>query len=358
MESLLIHVDLDTGEQVYVRTKDVHPFGVAELRLLKVDRSSALDLAFTGVRQYDDSRHSREQRTFRTSVTFHKTPLIYTLVPGGWLPPAFALPSRFLVDSNFIITLERLNSGKNVKDADAFLWWTDFVSSHKAEFNPLPYAFELGLRNTLSEAAFISAFDEGATILREGLPNCTITRFRAINYTKAYEQLTAFNRRHTRELRFLLSACPLVAQRVANGRTDKLANELLNLADKHDVARSSLVTLCVLSCLFEDVHGLVRAIGKGILNPKAPYSEKAAYNALSDLRHIELAAVTHASLPLKDTFHLCTSDWALAALWSAVRFRGNPVAQGVVPLMFSVTSELLSRLSDSDVLEFTQRLRN
>jgi hypothetical protein len=66
------------------------------------------------------------------------------------------------------------------------------------------------------------------------------------------------------------------------------------------------------------------------------YSAEDAYNAISDLRHIELAALSQAVLPDR-AFALCTNDRGLALFWSALEFRGT--ATEVKEVAWAVTDD-------------------
>lgn len=143
-------------------------------------------------------------------MIFGEPPTVFSLVKGGWLPLPFAIPPRFLVDRNVVISLRKLRLGQTVLNGQALTWWTKFFEEGAALFNPLPYAFEAGFRRKPTMDEFMAAYDEGVAELRASLPKCRIIHFEQAHYRAAYTQLEAFDRRNECETKFLLRVCPLI----------------------------------------------------------------------------------------------------------------------------------------------------
>ena len=135
----------------------------------------------------------------------------------------------------------------------------------------------------------------------------------------------------------------------------EVAEAIVRASDKFELNRASLASLAVFSCLYEDVSGTIPAIGRQILKPKAAYSEAEAFNALSDLRHIELAAAGQAIFK-QEAFALCTCDKPMALLWSALFAHGELSPNGTIELTFELTNDLFSRLSPDELLDLKQSL--
>lgn len=334
----------------------VHPLGTADIRALEADDSSALEMELAADEAIVDGEKKVGLVKLKANITFNKPVLVYALVQGGWLPLPFAIPSRFLVHRNVVILLRKIHEGKVSANAESLRWWTKFFSNDSAIFNPLPFTFEAGFRRKPTMVEFVSAYDEGATELLRALPNCHIVKFADTNYRLAYAQLEAFDARYEREVRFLQATCPLVTYRNSRSTEREVATTIVRTADQFQLYRSSLIVLAVLSCLYEDVHGTPPSIGRKVLKPKTVYTEADAFNAISDLRHMEIAAAGQTYFQ-HEAFALCTCDRPLALLWSALSIRGQSTSGGTIEFTLDLKTDLFSRLtgqSDSEKNKVTQ----
>lgn len=228
-------------------------------------------------------------------------------------------------------------------------WWFDFFKSGDAVFNPLPYAFESGLRRKPFFSEFISSFNEGARELQLSLPGVKVVSFSEPHYRAGYAQLLAFDDRYVREVDFLRQTVPLVVARASRRSEIDILKNILDIGLSHQIAPASLVSLSVLSCLYDDVHGRLPSIGREIIKPKSDYSVQAAYNAISDLRHVEMAAAGQTYFS-EGAFSLCTCDWALAMLWSALALRGEVKKSDEIEFAFDFCSELFPRLTEEELI--------
>jgi hypothetical protein len=355
MSLFSFRAEFEEGRSIDIVPTFVHPLGAEEIRKQEEDDTSAFELTLEGENAIVDGVATPGRASVKTKMVFNNPTTIFALVRGGWLPLPFAIPARFLVDRNVVISLSKIREGKIVANAQALQWWTNFFAEGAGMFNPLPYAFEAGYRRKPTMAEFVSAFDEGATELRDALPKCHVVRFEDTHYRAAYTQLEAFDERNEREAKFLQAACPLVVQRVPRRTEAEVAKAIVTTADNFKLNRGSLATLAVLSCIYEDLHGTPPAIGRRILKPRSVYSEADAFNALSDLRHIEMAAAGQAYFK-QEAFSLCTCDRPMALLWSALSARGESAPDGSIEFTFDLTSDLFSRLGKDELLDLKQLL--
>lgn len=355
MNHFTFHSEFESGRSLEFNPTYVQPLGVTDLRALQQNNATALQMQLVATDPLVDGKKQIGLATIKTRIMFSEPPTVFSLVKGGWLPLPFAIPPRFLVDRNVVISLRKLRLGQTVLNGQALVWWTKLFEEGSAQFNPLPYAFEAGFRRKPTMAEFMIAYDEGVMELRASLPKCTIIHFEEAHYRAAYAQLEALDRRANCESAFLLRVCPLIAERLPRHKEQDVLRAILNVADKNHVARSSLVVLAVLSCLFEDVHGELPLIGREIIKPNKNYTMAEAYNAISDLRHMELAAAGQIFFQ-EEAFSLCTCDQAIALFWSALSIRGESQGNDVIHLTFDLTTELFPRLSTTELLQLEAQL--
>lgn len=333
----------------------VKPFDAQTLLAQASDDLVALDLEI----QSDGAVVNGAQRegiaTFRTRVTFPQSVNVFSLVEGGWLPMPFTIPARFLVDRNIVILLRRIREGNLVSTSEALHWWTRLFDQGSALFNPLLYAWEGGARRKPTRREFEESFQEGAAEIALALPACAVVRYGAREFDAAYGQLEAFDRRGDRELRFLTEACIAISDRPSAPQLWRRAREVLLLADKHGVRRGSLPSLAALSCVFEEAQGTVPSIGRRLLKPKPSYTEADAFNALSDLRHVELTAAGRVIFGA-ESFALCTCDRALAMFWSALSMRGEAIDADKMEFTYDLTRDLFTRLDEQGILDLRDML--
>jgi hypothetical protein len=106
---------------------------------------------------------------------------------------------------------------------------------------------------------------------------------------------------------------PALAAPVARADIDRRWREVLDAADACGVPRASLVVLAVLSALVNPG----KCAAKKLLKFHTGYSDGDAYNALCDLRSLDLLLYCLAFFPEHDT-QLCTADRNLALFWTGV----------------------------------------
>lgn len=348
MAPFTFSAEFESGRRMELVPNYVYPLELADIRKLEINDKSALKIQLEAKDVFIDGQHQVGRMTMQAKVTFSKPTTIFSLVLGGWLPMPFVIPARFLVDRNVVISLRKIRESKVAANADALLWWTKLFEGGSGIFNPLPFAYEAGFRRKPTFSEFVSAYDEGRWELLDALPNCHIVKFDDAHYRAAYTQLEAFDFRNERELSFLIETCPLVAQRVSRRDEAEVVKFILYAANKYGVSRTSFSVLAILSCLYENVQGILPSIGRQILKPKPTYSEANAFNALSDLRHIELTAICQAVFK-EEAFSLCTCDRAIPLFWSSLSPRGQSSSGGEVELSFDLTSELFPRLCDDEI---------
>jgi hypothetical protein len=345
-----IRYESDSGQSVVFVPRHVKPLGLGMLRSLLLDNKAAVGLEMEAENPLVNGAQQTGIAKVKAKIVFNEPPTIYALLHGGWLPLPFAMPQRFLVDRNVVISLSKIRRGDIATTGEVLQWWLRFFAQGTALFNPLPYAFEAGFRRKPTMTEFVAAYKEGAEEIHQAVPSCGIVRFSKMHYRDVYALLEAFDRRSNGESKFLQEVCSLVLDRVPRKKEREIAIAILSTADRYGLSRASLVVLAVLSCLYEDVHGNFQSIGRLLIKPKKIYTEADAFNALSDLRHVELAAAGQVYFQ-REAFALCTCDRAIALLWCALSLRGESPAGVGVEFTFDLTKNLFPRLGDSEIYE-------
>jgi hypothetical protein len=288
-------------------------------------------------------------------VQFDKPLTVFALVVGGWLPPPFVLPPHFLLDRNVVSTLRQLQEEAARHDQVDTGWWLKFFPVD-ALFHPILYAFEGSNQSAPTFEAFTDSFNQGAEILRNAFPGSSVATFTDVQYRVAYQQLVQVAARSQNEADFLLDSVPLIWQRVHGSKLRSIEELILAKADEHRLARRSFVVIAILSCLYEDRHGNCSQAARRIIKPRQRYSCTQAYNALSDLRHLEFFIASDA-IPGLPHFSLCTCDKALALLWSGL-LPCPRHADGVIEFTLSFTDELFPSLDDVGRSRLMKALQN
>ncbi len=345
---LSLTIRLSNGDDIDIDPHFVRPFGADLLLEPAQGRDPGLMVEMQSLGMTLNGTRHEELYDLRTRVQFTEALTVFSLVRGGWTPMPFTMPPRFLVDRNVVSQLRRIREGRNTPNSQALQWWTRLFEGGSATFNPLPYALEGAFRRAPSRNEFMQAYEEGVAELVQAFPRCQTIRYSPPIFDAAYSLIVDFDRRAARETAFLIEVSPMITQRPSEARLWSTAQEVLQLADRHQIPRHSLPPIAALSCVFEDAHGTVRSIGRALLKPRDNYAEEDAFNALSDIRHVEITA-TGQALFGPESFAFCTCDRGLARFWSALGLRGERTQREAIEWEFDLSTEIFSRLTEPDI---------
>lgn len=289
-------------------------------------------------------------------LSFNEDMAIYALVPnGGWLPVPFVSPQHFLLDRNVVANFRKLRENQRFTDWKAYKYWIEFFERGTPLFNPLPYAFEGRKRRILSFEEFVQAWEQGVKEVEETFPQSRVVRYAPVHHNMAYTQLQAMHANTRGEIEFFCEVSAFLFAPMADAKIHSGAERIIETAERFNVDRQSLAVVVALSCLFEDPRSGTTSIGRKILKPRQAYTAADAYNAISDLRHIELAAFGHAWVT-EGRFALCTSDKAVASLWCALGIRDVVATATGAEYTFDFSAELFPRLTEGAIAEMASSL--
>ena len=350
-------VKVDTGDELQFRPELVSPFGFQNLKAILDPPEAATEPVTHPLEIFATQATITENGTTGTGrvrmtarMGFNEKVSVFALVMGGWLPPGVCPLNRFLVDRNVVGLFKRMAERPDDLPPAQRDYWLRFFEDPEIVLNPLPFAFEGSYRRRPSKAEFLAGFEEGQRAIRAAMPLAQVTTFEALHFDGAYALLEALKKRETREMAFLLDVAPLIQNRPGSAKTMGAENKVIEAARRHNVKLGSMVVVAALSCIYEGDLGF--SPGRMILKPSPAYGKEKAYNALADLRHLELKLAGARAIE-DGEFALCTADEGLALFWC-----GLPCALKEDGRTFrsQLTQDLFPRLDESGLVRLGNRL--
>lgn len=292
--------------------------------------------------------------TLKFDIKFHHRVVAFSLSMGGWLPVAFTRTPYVLVDRNVVAILRQIGYASNTGDHEANKWWFDFLDSPCYTLNPLLCAIEGNSQSVPSFDEFVHEFDSAARLLNEKLPKAKIIKYQKENYEGAYQIVEKLLTRNTREVNFLISIVPFVAERPSDVNIRSIEDKIILEAKNNHLSKSSLVLLVVLSCLYDDKKGQIPNIGKGVVKPTREYNKEQAYNVISDLRCLEALIAINAFT--NDAVSFITRDKALVGFWCAINPRNAEFVGHSISFDVDLNTKLLPRLGRDEIDSLIKRI--
>lgn len=233
------------------------------------------------------------------------------LVKGGWLPSIFAS-----LDASTIILLDRNVVSEIIGRFDAGVLrgrdpdFIDLFAELPVRLNPMPFVLEGNVRALPTAEAVQVQLAEVVAKLSAALPQASLVvgSQSAAATLGLIEEARAWFDSHTA---LLLSVADVMPGPVSRARMEAVWREILASADRSGVSRRSIVLLAVLSALASP-NG--KGPARDLLKLRRGYAAADAYNALSDLRAIEILINLLALYP-DQPVQFCTADRSLALFW-------------------------------------------
>ncbi|MBI1198305.1 MAG: hypothetical protein GC203_10625 [Phenylobacterium sp.] len=313
----LEQADGTPGRRIAFAGVEVRPLDYAALATAKLHAPLTIPLGWDNARIVDtnipdldlDQLYSANA-TLETPFTSHAV----CLVRGGWLPSSLAATiddSTMLLDRNLVPQLvgrmrRRANGGVN----QDFL---DLLADQPVRLHPLLYAMEGNARAIPTPDQLRAQLDEAVRKLQAAMPLARVVADPNV-VRGALGLIEDAREGFIRKQDFLLRVAPALAAPVAQAKLQETWDKILAAADACGVARTSLVVLAALSTAAVP-NGASPA--KALLKPKRGYSQADAYNALADLRALELLLGLFALYPAA-RIQLCTADRPLALFWAGL----------------------------------------
>ncbi len=297
------------------------PLGFEALQEARADAPLTVRFDWRGAKVVDTDIPDFDRsapRDLTATVQSPFTSRAILLVRGGWLPssPYLVDPKTiFLLDRNVISEVAGRFSGGASKGRDPD--FMDIFASVPVRLNPMLAVLEGAQRRVPTEEETKAQLAEITAKLKAALPNAEFLA--GPDFLQGVNGLIAEGRAwFNRHQAFLLRAASIMPGPVARRRRAACWQDILEAADADSVPRTSLVLLTVLCGLFAP-NGIGPA--RATLKFRAGYTVEDAYNALCDLRSLELFLNLLGVFP-EQPANLCTGDRALALLWVGMGFEG------------------------------------
>jgi len=238
------------------------------------------------------------------------------LVKGGWLPCGFAIQGRTMVfPDRCIVTAvkQRFQEGlkKNEEDKD----FLDFLSTPGIRLNPSLFVVEGNMRQNPNPKVIKQQFKEVIAVLRSALPQAKLFP-RESDSLKGIIGITQDTKSSIEKKQdFLLRLAPKLQPPTSVAKKDGLWEEILLTAQDFDIPNTALVVIAALSAI-----SLPQGTNpsKQMLKLKNGFTKQDAYNALADIRSLEILMHLFALHP-DEHLALLTADRNLALFWSGLQ---------------------------------------
>jgi hypothetical protein len=282
----------------------------------------------------------------------HFTSKAIGLVRGGWLPSGLGVKGDMTImpDRCTLADLKARFIGgvKKVEGDNDFL---DLFVGPGIRINPLLYALEGNLRRNPTLAEVEAQLAEVSVIVTTALPDAEIVPKGAGGLQGVIGIVRDTQQGMESRAELLMRLAPRLHMPTSSAKRDMLWEEILTTADTYRVPRGSLVVMALLSSISVP-NG--RSPAKGVLKLTDRYSSEDAYNALADLRALELFIGLMAFFP-NERIMLCTGDRNLALFWVGIRTSDFSFARGHIEFKFSPVEALFPNVSKAQWDSFIGR---
>jgi hypothetical protein len=201
--------------------------------------------------------------------------------------------------------------------------------------NPMLFAMEGNSKSVPPPELVREQLEEAVTKLQAALPSATVIG--GPGALKGVLGIIEETRAGiARKQQFLLCVAPSLAAPVGRKDVQRRIDEVLAAADECGVSSRTLVVLAALSSVLVPMG---RSPAKKLLKLKAEYCPEDGYNALVDLRSLELLIHFFAFFPNQPTM-LCTGDKKLALFWTGLGASNFKCAGAGISFDLSLAKEL------------------
>lgn len=246
----------------------------------------------------------------------HK-PVIFGLVPEGWLPAGLVQANLLLPDSNIAgkFSLFKAEQAAFQKEPSLRLLHLGTQAVH-----PLLAAMEGGQRRFMGRDELQVRARQVAERLCAGFPDTEVVSPDELRLEGIWGLLEDYRQDYPKRSAFLKSVLPLLLHRVSESQLPARLDEVTDRARRNSVPLGSFLHLVVVDCLCDEgpVPKNQQHPGRLLLKPKEHPTDQDLYNALFDILQLELLCAAQA-LYTPTRVALCTMDKGLAGAWAMLR---------------------------------------
>lgn len=241
------------------------------------------------------------------------TSLHLALVPGGWLPAGLALDVGGLMFPDRCTLAElkgRYKPGRTKKLAADFI---DLFHQEGTRINPLLQALEGNSRSYPDRSDIAAQMAEATAQFRAALPKCNVVG----DAPAVIDAIAGLSQslRATAEgsMRFLMEIAPLLRHDVSKARLEGVLRQIVSIAVKNGLPMRHLAVLAAFSAA--SLQGRSNPARGALKLNERPYTRQHAFNAMADLRALQLFGFSLAMFPGARPM-LVTGDKDLALVWA------------------------------------------
>lgn len=310
----------------------------------------------------EPERIEKEHR--KLSIDFHHSLPVYSLVPGGWLPPPFVDPPAFLLDRNVIRYIEQISKGNPQDRYTDTKWWLDMlINGEDVYISPFLYAFESGSRMIPELDEFKASYKEGVEIIRQLFPKAQVPEYKDAEYDAAMQTMEDVLKFHREETEFLQRVAPLIRTRVSDKNLESVCEDIIKIAGDLGLSLRSFAVLAAISCLYEDfdttgfnaARNMIKLGGGG-----GTYTDENAYNVLSDMRGLLFYFAFRALAETREAplLSYVTADKPAIMFGCGLNITKTEWVANKLVLKLELTKFLFPRMMDEKREELAQRFQN
>lgn len=309
-----------TGRFATFENVEFQPLGYSELADKKLGDQVVISLRWSHARIVESTIPELTLGGMASASSLlesHYSSKTIGLVRGGWLPSGLALRTNMVVMPDRCTITElvgRFRDGQKPSEGgEDFL---DLFQGKRVRINPGLYALEGSQGQRPSPEHVADQWAEACEKIRTALPLAQLTPEAARQGIVGL--LNDTHESMARGENFLRQIAPELQSPVSARRRVAVWNRVLDVARNCGLSRHSLVVIAALSAACV-ANGAGPA--KRLIKPSANYTAENAYNALADLRALEMLMNLYAAFP-QEQIMLCTGDKNLALFWAGLRASG------------------------------------